>query len=300
MLISDLSFSLMVTMENLSIRLFEEKDINFAYKMNVREQWNDRKDDIKRMFDYEPNGSFIVEVKDSPVGHVFAISYGKLGWIGLLIVKAEYRKKGVGTLLTKKAVDYLLHCGVETIKLEAVPQISNLYRKLGFVDEFDSLRFKRACGKIISKCSDSLALIEKKSIIKIAEFDAGYFGAERTSVLVSLYQENPKLCFVSYEGSEVAGYIMCRGAKSGYTLGPFVCNPENPQAAKELLARCIQKLGVSKTLYVGVPALNKKGTEILREFGFEQYSKSIRMRLGKNIKNEKPNGIFAIGGPMKG
>jgi len=290
----------MTIMEHLSVRPFEKKDIDFAYEMNVREQWNDRKDDIKRMFNYEPNGSFVAEVKDSPVGHVFAISYGKLGWIGLLIVKVEYRKKGVGTLLTKRAIDYLLHCGVETIKLEAVPQISSLYRRLGFIDEFDSLRFKLARGKTIPNRSDSPAPIEKKNIMKIAEFDAGFFGAERTSVLVSLYEENPKLCFVSYEGSEVAGYIMCRRAKSGYTLGPFVCNPENPQAAKELLARCIQKLGVSKTLYVGVPAVNKKGTEILREFGFEQYSKSIRMRLGKNVKNEKPNGIFAIGGPMKG
>jgi len=300
MLIFDLGSYLMATMEHLYVRPFEEKDIDFAYEMNVREQWNDRKDDIKRMFNYEPNGSFIAEVEYSPVGHVFAISYGKLGWIGMLIVKSEYRKKGVGTLLTKKAADYLLHCGVETIKLEAVPQISNLYRKLGFIYEFDSLRFKRASGKTISTCSDSPALIEKKNLTKIAEFDADYFGADRTGVLASLFQENPKLCFVSYDGSEVAGYTMCRRAKCGYTLRPFVCNPENRQVARELLARCIHKLGLSKTLYVGVPAVNERAIEILREFGFDQYSKSVRMRLGKNVKNERPNGIFAIGGPMKG
>jgi hypothetical protein len=51
---------------------------------------------------------------------------------------------------------------------------------------------------------------------------------------------------------------------------------------------------------VGVPAVNEKAIEILREFGFDQYSKSIRMCLGKNVRNERPNGIFAIGGPMKG
>jgi hypothetical protein len=47
------------------------------------------------------------------------------------------------------------------------------------------------------------------------------------------------------------------------------------------------------------PAPNQFAIEVLREFGFEQYSKSIRMRLGKKLI-ERGNGVFAIGGPMKG
>jgi GNAT superfamily N-acetyltransferase len=37
---------------------------------------------------------------------VFTVNYGNLGWVGLLVVKAEYRKKGISTLLTQKAIDY--------------------------------------------------------------------------------------------------------------------------------------------------------------------------------------------------
>ena len=55
-----------------------------------------------------------------------------------------------------------------------------------------------------------------------------------------------------------------------------------------------------KSIYLGVPAVNKDAVEILQEFGFEQYSKSIRMHFGKNLKNERTGGIFAIGGAMKG
>jgi hypothetical protein len=62
----------------------------------------------------------------------------------------------------------------------------------------------------------------------------------------------------------------------------------------------MQKLGSKKNMYLGVPAVNKGAVEILQEFGFEQYSKSIRMHFGKNLRKERTSGIFAIGGAMKG
>lgn len=290
----------MMLMENVSIRLFQEKDVAFAYKMTVAEQWNDRTSDIRRMFDYEPNGCFVAEVSNFAVGHVFTVNYGKLGWIGLLIVEAEFRRKGIATLLMEKAVNYLLRCGVETIKLEAVPEISKLYRKLGFIDEFDSLRFMGTRRKVISQPDDSTNLMKRERIAEIATFDAEYFGADRTKVLTNLYTENPRLCFTSHKGSDICGYIMCRKAKSGYKLGPLVCNPENPETASELLQRCMLRIGSDERIYVGVPATNKKAVELFQGLGFEQYSKSIRMYLGRNLETEDVNGIFAIGGPMKG
>jgi ribosomal protein S18 acetylase RimI-like enzyme len=287
-------------MDYASIRLFEEKDLDFAYEMNVREQWNDTRADIKRAFDFEPNGCFIAEVKGLRVAHVFTVNYGNLGWIGLLIVKPEYRRMEIATQLMKRAIDNLVHCGVRTVKLEAVPQIAGLYRKLGFTDEYDSLRLIGTLGRTVPHQSIRAVLIQNERISEIAEFDAECFGANRTKVLMSIHREFPKLCFVSYNGSEVAGYIMCRKAKRGYKIGPFVCNPEEPQTARDLLAKCMQRIGSKTSVYLGVPAVNKGAVEILQEFGFEPYSKSIRMRFGRNLTHERPSGIFAIGGAMKG
>jgi hypothetical protein len=93
---------------------------------------------------------------------------------------------------------------------------------------------------------------------------------------------------------------MCRKAEKGYRLGPLVCSPENPQAARELLTKCIEAMEENAKVYIGVPAVNKTAVEILRDFGFEQYSKSIRMCFGKKLEDECAKGIFAIGGPEKG
>jgi hypothetical protein len=91
----------------------------------------------------------------------------------------------------KKAIDYLLQCGVKTIKLEAVPQISELHRKLGFVNEYDSLRFIRTTSKSHPQKRGSPALIKEAKISEIGELDKKYLGADRTKVLASLLKDNP-------------------------------------------------------------------------------------------------------------
>jgi len=287
-------------MESFTLRLFKESDIEFAYETTKIEGWNYAKKDIQRMFSYNPSGCFIAEMDGKRVGHVFSVNYGKLGWVGLLIVRAECRRKGVGTSLMREAINHLLTSGVETIRLEAVSATATVYRKLGFVDEYDSLRFLGINRKIDSAASSNVKLLKGEMIKEVAGFDAEYFGANRIKVLSSLYHDHPKLCFVSYVGSKLVGYIMCRKAEKGYRVGPWVCNPENPRASRELLTKCMETIEENAKLYVGVPAVNKKAVEILQDFGFEQYSKSIRMRFGKEIENECAKGIFSIGGPEKG
>ncbi len=287
-------------MESSSTRLFKESDIEFAYESTKIEGWNYAKKDIQRMFSYNPSGCFVAEINGKRVGHVFSVSYGKLGWLGLLIVRAECRRKGIGTALMKEAINHLLTSGVETIRLEAVSAIATIYRKLGFVDEYDSLRLLGVNRKTAFAASSNVKLLKKETLTEIARFDAEYFGANRIKVLSSLYHDHPKLCFVSYAGSKIAGYVMFRKVEKGYRVGPWICTPKNPEAAKELLIKCMEKIEENAKLYVGVLAVNKEAVEILRDFGCEQYSKSIRMYFGEKLETECVSGIFAIGGPEKG
>ncbi len=287
-------------MKGVSIRNLRADDLDFVYAMVTTEQWNDRKDDLKRMLEYEPDGCFIAEVNNKAAGHVFTVSYGKLGWIGLLIVKPKYRRIGIGRVLTEKAKQYLMSVGTTTIKLEAVPEISQLYRNMGFVGEYDSFRFKGVYTTHQTLEDRHVTLMEEEMIKEIAEFDAQYFGAERTRVLSSLYQADPTLCLVSSQQSRIRGYIMCRKAETGYKLGPWVCAPCSKRTAEALFTGCLQRIEPKASVFVGVPAANKEAVEILQAHGFAQYSKSIRMRLGGRLQGECINGVFAIGGPMKG
>ena len=148
----------------ITLRLLTEYDVDFVTRLAENEKWGYLPCDIKRYMEYDPRGCFIAEVDGKQAGHIFSVRYDKLGWIGLLIVKAEYRRKNIGITLTKKAINYLFNCGVETTRLEAVPEIADLYRQLGFVDEYDSLRFIKIHKKAIRPSSQCLEHIKKKNL----------------------------------------------------------------------------------------------------------------------------------------
>jgi len=93
---------------------------------------------------------------------------------------------------------------------------------------------------------------------------------------------------------------MCRKTENGYKVGPWVCNPENFQVAREFLTKCREAIGKNAKLYVGAPAVNKKAVKILQDLGFKQYSRSLRIRFGEKLQTERVDGILAIGGPEKG
>jgi len=287
-------------MSNVFIRLLSENDLEFVHQSCSSEHWNYSLKSIERMFAYEPNGCFVAEAGGKRVGHAFSTSYGKVGWIGLLIVNKEYRRSGVGTVLMKEAMSYLLNLGVETIKLESVPDIADLYRKLGFMDELDSLRFMTINKKVNHATNLNVSLLKMNDIEEIAKFDSRYFGANRLKVLRQIHENNPELCFISCIKSQIVGYIMCCAAETGYRIGPWVCNPCYSSIARELLLKCIDILEANTKVYVGVPAVNDMAVKILQDLDFKQYSKSIRMYFGKKPKNECIEGIFAIGGPEKG
>jgi ribosomal protein S18 acetylase RimI-like enzyme len=288
------------SMSDLSIHPIRENDIEFVYTLCKNESWNYSRKRIERVHHYEPNGCFVAVVNRKRVGHVFSISYGKVGWIGLMIVDKEHRRTGVGTLLMRRAINYLQNSGVETVKLEAVPKIAGLYRKLGFVDEFDSLRFKKVNERDNQSTNLNVKPLRGNQITETAEFDSRYFGANRTRVLRQLFEDNPELCFTSRKNSQIVGYIMCYEMETGYRIGPWICSPHHPKTAKGLILKCVQTIETNAKLYVGVPAVNNTSVKLLQDLGFELYCKSVRMYLGKKHANEHAGFIFSIGGPENG
>ena len=130
------------------IRPWTQADIDYVTESVERERWGYTERDIERCWRLEPNGCFIAEVKREQVGHVFSIGYDKTGWIGLLIVNPECRGKGIGTILTKNAVNHLQKTGKVTIRLEAVEKAIPLYRRLDLKRSSSHLGSANNLGKM--------------------------------------------------------------------------------------------------------------------------------------------------------
>lgn|GEM_PF-287105 len=282
------------------IRHWMQADIDYVSESVSREDWGHTKRDVERCWKLEPNGCFIAEFQNKPVGHVFSIRYGKIGWIGLLIVNPESRGQNIGYALMKTTVDYLHRAGAETIRLEAVEKAVPLYQRLGFGEEFSSLRFHRQLqrekfqfekAKTFQMCDDD--------VTKVAQFDAPHFGASRLSVLKSLYRDYPHLCFVAKEGGNIIGYVMARQTQNGFWIGPWVCL--NSETARRLFSTLVDAIeGEDSELRVGLPVLNTSGRGLMDKLSFQLTGKSIHMVLGSRGNQGHITNVYGIGGPEKG
>jgi len=285
-----------------SIRSWMQADIDYVMESVKREGWGYTRRDIERCWQYEPNGCFIAEDQNKSIGHVFSICYGKMGWIGLLIVNPEKRERGVGAILMHTAISYLQRAGVETIRLEAVEKAVALYKHLGFREEFDTLRLsKQLKGKeeLEHRVGEKIFPMKEEDIENIAKFDSKYFGANRLRVLWSLYKDQPQHCFVARENQRILGYLMSRKIPNAHLIGPWVCG--KPDKAEELLNAYINSMEEGKIeLRLGMPVPNINGARLIEKLGFQVTRKRLRMIRGENKHQGDIAGIYGIGGSEKG
>ncbi len=286
---------------SLVIRCWNRTDIDYVLECVSREGWGHTQLDVERCWKLEPKGCFIAEFQNKPIGHVFSICYGKIGWIGLLIVNPERRGQGVGFALMETAVNYLQKASAETIRLDAVEKAVPLYQRLGFIEDFDSLRFRRQ-----PRQKEKLELkrgitfqMRDDDVVNVAQFDAPYFGANRLGALQSIYRDHPQLCFVAKEKGNTVGYLMTRQTQNGFWIGPWVCL--DPKTARHLFSTLINAIeGEDSELRVGLPVLNARGRRLMERLGFELTRKSIHMVLGNRGNQGDVTHVYSIGGPEKG
>ena len=288
-----------------SIRLWTERDIDYVAESVQREGWGHTLRDVERCWLYEPEGCFIAEADGRRVGHVFSTRYDRAGWIGLLVVDPKERGKGIGKTLMQKAISYLQSLGTETINLEAVEEAVPLYRRLGFKEEFDSLRFRKKVDRrnrlnhvTEAEVRAVTRLMQRDDVETVASFDSRYFGANRLRVLRSLYEDYPRLCFISEAMGNPVGYIMVRKVREAHWIGPWV--GEDAEIAERLLSACVDAMEDETQLRLGMPAPNSNGVSLMENFNFELTGKSVRMVLSRRQRSVRTSGVYGIGGPEKG
>jgi len=88
---------------------------------------------------FDATGMFIAELDGEPVGivnaHVDKMREEKKGFIRMLGVVPEHRRRGVGRALAEKAVESLKERGMQTVEASAVvgkPEATELWKSMGF------------------------------------------------------------------------------------------------------------------------------------------------------------------------
>jgi len=276
------------------VRTFGPDDLAFASQLSGFEGWGISAQDFQGLLTLEPQGCFVAEEDGQPVGLVTSIAYGKLGWIGNLIVRSPNRKRGHGRALLDTAVGYLLDRGVRTVGLDAALQAVPFYERAGFRPAFELLHLKRGALPAPAPVPDCLVPFEAKDLHAVAMFDWACFGGRRQRVLRALLPRSP-VAFLAQDQAGVGGYLMARPGNQGWLIGPWAC----VRSAEPLLTAALATIG-QEPVRLGVPKMNEQALRAQRRHGFTVYYREVRMYHGDQEGLGHPERIYAIVSPEKG
>lgn len=259
--------------------------------------WNQVKDDWRFFLDSPGGGGRLAERDGKVVGSVAFLRYGaNFSWLSMMLVDPKERRAGVGSQLMESALQAL--AGERCVRLDATPLGEPVYRRFGFVPEYE---LARAVVTVTSaNFQNSTTCIEPMNPGDFADVfasDRRIFGADRSALLASFHRRAPHLAFVTRHGADVLGYCFGRPGYLYHQLGPIVA--ESVGVARSLAARCLSGQE-GKRIAVDVPGSAADWMHWLESVGFRVERRFLRMRRGENLSPGLPDRQFAIAGPEFG
>ena len=266
------------------VRTMSVKDIVFAVHLTDTMNWKLSDEDFEFMMELEPNGCFILICNSGRVGIVTTISFGKVGWLGNLIVTERHRRRGAGSLLVRHSVRYLTNKNVETIGLYTYLDKVPFYRRFGF--EYDS-EFVSLKGKgFFSPAGTHIREAKKEDIKKVVDYDYFCFGASRRKLLEPILLDPDNLCYISTQNGRMYGYIAAKVYEGTAEVGPLVCRQGRIAIAIDLLKATLSSLeGFEVSMCI--PKKESTILHMLMKSGFSENFHLARMFYGRPVITDR-------------
>jgi len=262
------------------LRRLRAGDIPAAAQLAAQAGWNQTEEDWRTLLELSPEGCLAIEVNGHLAATTTFLCYGRwLAWIGMVLTKAEYQRRGFARRLLAHALENADKMGIATIKLDATDQGQPLYESLGFRSEQEIERWSRPGGNVAQPPANRASVEEPWR-----DLDSLVFGTDRSQLLERLARLNPPR-------SISQSYLFTRPGRVTAYLGP--CVSEDPSPARRLIEECMlnARCAWSWDLF----PRNQQAVALARDLGFSPQRHLMRMTRGKELR-EKENAIYAIAG----
>ena len=283
-------------MEGAKVRRLDEHDIGAAIALTNLENWGYTRADFVRLLTLSPEGCFVVEANGRVVGVLTTTTYGGLAFLGAVIVSPELRGKGAGKQMMETALDYLRSTGVRTVRLNAYLNAIPFYERLGFQREYEVIRWT---GSTATGRARGVRPLRLDDLDGLARFDATYFGANRRALLDLLAEEVPSTFLVAESRGSIRGFLVGNPGGDSCEIGPWVVAPGRGSVSQDLYRGLVVAAGTADVAFSG-PSTNEALLEFVRDRGFEEVFRALRMRWGADEFAGDPRGVWALGGLEKG
>lgn len=251
--------------------------ISRALLLSQEAGWNQTSEDWEVFF---AHGTVLgIRDGDRLVATSAVLPYGeKFGWLSMVLVTAEWRRRGLATRLVTACVSLLLGAGTAAL-LDAAPDATGIYAKLGFVPLCRMERWE-GCGGGIATTSESVDLAR----------DLDVFGADRQFLLRDFLGRPSSIAFRSRHG-----FALLRRGDVASHIGPVVADPAEAPGLVTDATR-----SASGRVFVDVLDAGSSLIPTLNSLGFQPQRRFTRMALGLSRLPGDPSRLLAAAGPEFG
>jgi GNAT superfamily N-acetyltransferase len=277
----------MSQVNDFQVRTMGREDLAFAIDLAAREGWNPGLHDAECFFAADPRGFLIGERGGEPVGCISAVSYaGRYGFVGLYIVRPEYRGQGYGLRLWQAALARLRG---HNVGLDGVLAQQSNYALSGFRLAYRSIRYRgRAEPATIHA---SIGPAAEATFEGIGDFDRRVFPERRDAFLRAWLTQPMAGAYVAQSRGRLTGYTVVRRCREGWKIGPLAA--DDSVIARRLYEAAAAHAPCDEPLFLDVPEGNPGMKSFLAALSLTPLFETARMYTGPDPAIELPK-LFGV------
>ena len=264
------------------------KEIEMAIEWAAQEGWNPGRHDAECYFAADPNGFLMGLLSEEPIATISAVKYGEsFGFLGLYMVKPEYRGKGYGIQIWNAGMRYLEG---RSIGLDGVVAQQDNYKKSGFKLAYRNFRYEGVGGGN-SPANAEIIMLSAVPFEAIDSYDRPFFPANRSRFTQSWISQPDCHALGIRQNGKLAGYGVIRSCRSGYKIGPLCA--DSLQLAESLFLALKSRAKPSAPVFLDVPEVNQAAVALAERHHMKVRFGTARMYTG-GIPDIPLNRLFGI------
>jgi predicted N-acetyltransferase YhbS len=282
---------------NISIRVLSPNDLEIVDNIVTSAFGfaDSRAVEIRRYLALEPNHWSLATYRNQPAGVVGSTNYETFTYLGMMTVRKELQRKGIGRSLLQHMLNWTKTLGVSYLRLDATDAGFPLYRRFGFEVFDQALMLRLADYSPNSNFPQQVRLLKIEDIETLVAFDTPIFGANRSGLFHLMLTDFPDRAFAVYNATGgMAGYLFAQTQR----LGPWAaCSAQDA----ETLLKAALTLTYRGVPLVIIPEANKAASDLLLgRYGFRHELTNRHMQRGLSTIPGRREAIygqtsFAIG-----
>jgi len=200
-------------------------DIRGCMALSRAAGWNQTPEDWRLVLDVGQARGAVADGRI--VGSAAVMPYGGFGWICMVLVAPDARRRGHATRLMGWAME-TLEAGGLIAGLDATPDGRAVYARLGFRDVSRLTRWASVGAEVRAESGASTPCrrMTEVEFEAVARDDAEVFGGDRRRVLAALRARRPDLALIAGGAGAIEGYCFGRDGDLATHVGPVVARSD--------------------------------------------------------------------------